>query len=142
MSLKLDIAAFEAKLYSAIESTLETDVLELAKEEIVEVLDEYDWTMSRGKYKGSGGLRDTTQIHGMLKRSPSEISITITDDADFQDSAINEGDTLAEVVTRGDKEYHMPQARPFMNFAEAELGNGMFSNELANGLKKRGYQIL
>lgn len=139
VSIEADIAAFNARLDAAIENTMQTDVLDAAKAEIVNQLNSYTWTMSRGPETGSEGLRDREQMVGSVWQNGDEIILEITDEADFQTGALNAGDTLDEVVTRGDAAYRMPRPRPFMGPAEDALGQGAFEQALEKGLRERGF---
>lgn len=140
MGIEADLASFKSRLFVAIENTMQTNVLDAAKTEIFDILNDYKWTKSRGPAIGSEGLRDREQMLGSTERINNQVVLEITDDADFQNGEpLNDGDTLDEVVTRGDKAYRMPEPRPFMQPAEEKMGEGTFEKALAAGLRERGF---
>ncbi len=136
MSIESEIAAYMRGLYRAVGATLKTDVLDAAREKIVEQLNDYDWTQSRGEAVGSGGLRDRQQIVGEVWRDGDTFTMQVVDEAEFQKQPRSAGDELADVVTEGDEAYHMPYPRPFMDPAERAID---LDDALGNGLRKRGY---
>ncbi len=135
MGFEADVNLFEARLYDAIKDTMEKEIADAAKKEILAQLGQYSFPHSRGP--NGMGLLDSRTLKETVEQTGDTISLTVESTALFQKDKGQPGH-LAEVVTRGDAAYHMPGPRPFMAPAQDAL-DPQFEQLLAAGLEKRGF---
>lgn len=136
MSVDTALQSFLIRLGTAIRDTMETDVADLAKDEIGRQLNRYSFPYSRGP--AGDGLQDRRNLAVKLFSYNDELHMLIEDVAYPQNITAKPGE-LATAVTEGWRSYHMPKARPFMQPAEEKLGEGAFADTLKNGLAARGF---
>lgn len=142
-----DLAAFMAKLDAAIDSAMQNEVAEGAKEALrdaaySEVYGAYTPTFFNRRMD-AGGLSDV----GQMQTSYGGKTLTVQDMAPWQQlyGGSVPGGRLAEAIASGDSRYHFHKAgpRPFHEEAEQRFAaSGEFGNLLAAGLRAAGFKVL
>lgn len=147
MGIAGDIAAFMARLNTAIDSTMQGPVADGAKKQLrasvySEVYGAYSPEFYSRRMDG-GGLSDMSQ----MRVDYGDKTLQIQDIATWQHLYGGEypAGRLAEAIASGDSIYHFHRAgpRPFHKEAEQEFAaSGEFERLLADGLRAHGFIVL
>lgn len=145
MGLAGDIAAFVARLDSAIDSTMQGPVLDGAKRQIQDTARTNVYSAYQPEFYSrrmmSGGLMD----EGNMVGDYGDKTLVIRDIAGWQHLYGGEypGEMLVDAIAEGSAAYHFQNAggRKFMEQAEKEF-KPEFEKLLASGLRAHGFIVL
>jgi hypothetical protein len=142
MSIEADIAAFVARLDSAIDSAMQGPVLDGAKKQIQDTARSRVYSAYQPQFYSrrmmSGGLMD----EGNMKDSYGDKTLLIQNMTGWQHLYGGEypGEMLVEAIANGDAAYHFQNAgaRSFMPEAEQEF-KPEFERILGDALRAAGF---
>lgn len=146
-SFTLDLVReFEADmnvLMAAIQDAMEHEVLDVAKEALVEsavqrVYDAYPEATGYQR-RQRGGLMDIHNLNHSVESFDNTVTLTVSNDTPFQGSPADYTD-LPTVITEGNTAFRQPFPRPFMwEGVNDVVENGEIMAALDRGLARHGF---